>query len=48
MQELDYLIEKLNTDQYPAVSVFDLDTNSFVFRNKTHAEITAEDRKSVV
>jgi len=43
MQELDHLIEKLNTDQYSAVSVFDLDTNSFVFRNKTHVEITADE-----
>lgn len=42
MQELDNLIEKLNTDSYSAVSVFDLDTNSFLFRNKTHAEIIQE------
>ncbi|SHM71829.1 hypothetical protein [Flavobacterium chilense] len=39
MQELDNLIEKLNTDSYSAVSVLDLQTNSFLFRNKTHVEI---------
>ncbi len=39
MHELDELIDKLNSDQYAAVSVLDLDTNSFLFRNKTHAEI---------
>lgn len=39
MLELDELIDKLNSDQYAAVSVFDLDTNSFLFRNKTHFEI---------
>lgn len=39
MLELDELIDKLNTDQYAAVSVFDLDANSFLFRNKTHFEI---------
>ncbi|MFV8347269.1 hypothetical protein [Flavobacterium sp. ZB4P13] len=39
MLELDGLIDKLNSDQYAAVSVLDLDTNSFLFRNKTHAEI---------
>jgi hypothetical protein len=42
MQELDSLIEKLNTDSYSAVSVFDLDTNSFLSRNKSHAEIVQE------
>lgn len=42
MRELDELIEKLNTDQFSAVSVFDLDTNSFLFRIKTHAEIVKE------
>lgn len=42
MQELDNLIEKLNTDSYSAVSVLDLQTNSFLFRNKTHAEIIEE------
>lgn len=42
MQELDNLIDKLNTDSYSAVSVLDLDTNSFLFRNKTHTEIIAE------
>jgi hypothetical protein len=42
MQELDTLIDKLNTDSYSAVSVFDLDTNSFLFRNKTHTEIIAD------
>ncbi|MCV9929054.1 hypothetical protein OIU83_15420 [Flavobacterium sp. LS1R49] len=42
MQELDNLIEKLNTDSYSAVSVFDLNTNSFLFRNKTHTEIVAD------
>ena len=39
MRELDELIDKLNSDQYAAVSVFDLDANSFLFRNKTHFEI---------
>lgn len=39
MQELDKLIDKLNTDTYSAVSVFDLNTNSFLFRNITHAQI---------
>ena len=43
MQELEILMDKLNTDQYSAVSVFDLDTNSFLFRNKTHVEITANE-----
>jgi hypothetical protein len=42
MQELDTLIDKLNTDSYSAVSVLDLDTTVFVFRNKTHAEIIAD------
>ncbi|WP_281322756.1 hypothetical protein [Flavobacterium aestivum] len=42
MQELDKLIDKLNTDMYSAVSVLDLDTSAFVFRNKSHAEILAE------
>lgn len=42
MRELDELIDKLNSDQYAAVSVLDLDTNSFLFRNKTHAEIIAQ------
>lgn len=42
MRELDELIDKLNTDQFSAVSVFDLDTNSFLFRNKTHPEIVKE------
>jgi hypothetical protein len=42
MQELDTLIDKLNTDCYSAVSVLDLDTTVFVFRNKTHAEIIAD------
>ena len=42
MQNLDTLIDKLNTDSYSAVSVLDLDTNTFVFRNKTHAEIIAD------
>lgn len=41
MQDLDQLIKKLNTDPYSAVSVLDLDTNHFVFRNKTHGEIIA-------
>lgn len=39
MRELDELIDKLNSDQYAAVSVFDLDANSFLFRNKTYFEI---------
>ncbi|MFE3847150.1 hypothetical protein ACFX5D_04105 [Flavobacterium sp. LB3P45] len=39
MRELDELIDKLNKDQYAAVSVFDLDANSFLFRNKTNFEI---------
>jgi hypothetical protein len=42
MQDLDQLIEKLNTDSYSAVSVLDLDTTLFVFRNKTHGEIIAD------
>lgn len=42
MRELDELIDKLNRDKYAAVSVLDLDTNSFLFRNKTHAEIIEE------
>jgi hypothetical protein len=42
MQNLDTLIDKLNTDSFSAVSVLDLDTNTFVFRNKTHAEIIAD------
>ncbi|KFF17366.1 hypothetical protein [Flavobacterium hydatis] len=42
MQALDNLIDKLNTDSYSAVSIFNLDTNSFLFRNKSHAEIIAE------
>ncbi|PWA09517.1 hypothetical protein [Flavobacterium laiguense] len=42
MRELDLLMEKLNSDQYAGVSVFDLDTNAFLFRNKTHAEIMQE------
>ncbi|MBA0884925.1 hypothetical protein [Flavobacterium undicola] len=42
MRELDELIDKLNNDKYAAVSVLDLDTNSFLFRNKTHAEIIEE------
>jgi hypothetical protein len=42
MQQLDNLIEKLNTDTYSAVSVVDLDADLFLFRNKTHAEIIAE------
>lgn len=48
MLELDQLIEKLNTDVFAAVSVLDLDSQSFLFRNKTHFDIkeqfgTAED-----
>lgn len=39
MEKLDNLIEKLNTDKFCAVSVFDLDTSIFVFRNITHAQI---------
>ncbi|MDL2141181.1 hypothetical protein QQY79_01505 [Flavobacterium tructae] len=42
MQALDNLIDKLNSDSYSAVSVLDLDTNSFLFRNKTHGEIIAD------
>ncbi|WP_268846579.1 hypothetical protein [Flavobacterium aestivum] len=42
MQELDTLIDKLNTDSYSAISVLDLDTAAFVFRNKPHAEIIAD------
>ena len=42
MQQLDNLIEKLNNDQYSAVSVFDLDAKSFLYRNKTHFEIASE------
>lgn len=42
MRELDLLMEKLNSDQYAGVSVFDLDTNAFLFRNKPHAEIMQE------
>lgn len=42
MEKLEELIEKLNTDHYSAVSVFDLDTNLFVCRNKTHAQIISE------
>lgn len=42
MQELENLMEKLNTDVYSAVSVFDLNTNRFLFRNKTHSEIVQE------
>lgn len=42
MRELDELIDKLNNDQFSAVSVFDLDTNSFLFRNKTHLQIIEE------
>jgi hypothetical protein len=42
MRELDLLIEKLNSDQFACVSVFDLDTNVLLFRNKTHAEIMEE------
>jgi hypothetical protein len=42
MRELDLLMEKLNSDQYAGVSVFDLDMNTFLFRNKSHAEILQE------
>ena len=42
MQNLDTLIDKLNTDPYSAVSVLDLDTNTFVFRNRTHTQILAD------
>jgi hypothetical protein len=42
MRELELLMEKLNSDQYACVSVFDLDTNAFLFRNKTHTEIMQE------
>jgi hypothetical protein len=42
MRELDLLMEKLNSDQYAGVSVVDLDTNAFLFRNKSHAEIMQE------
>lgn len=42
MQELDNLIEKLNTDKYSAVSVFDLKANRWIFRNKSHEEIKDE------
>lgn len=42
MQNLDTLIDKLNTDSFSAVSVLNLDTNTFVFRNKTHAEIITD------
>lgn len=42
MRDLDGLIDKLNNDQYSAVSVIDLDTNSFLCRNKTHAQIKEE------
>lgn len=42
MQALDNLIDKLNSDSYSAVSVLDLDTNSFLFRNKTHTEIITD------
>lgn len=42
MRQFDELIDKLNNDKYAAVSVLDLDTNSFLFRNKTHAEIIEE------
>lgn len=42
MEKLDNLIEKLNTDKYSAVSVLDLDTGDFVFRNITHAQIISE------
>ena len=42
MGDLDGLIDKLNNDQYSAVSVIDLDTNSFLCRNKTHAQIKEE------
>jgi hypothetical protein len=42
MRELDLLMEKLNSDQYAGVSVVDLDSNTFLFRNKSHAEIMQE------
>ena len=42
MEKLDNLIEKLNTDKYSAVSVLDLDTSDFVYRNITHAQIVSE------
>jgi hypothetical protein len=42
MRELDLLMEKLNSDQYAGVSVVDLDRNTFLFRNKSHAEIMQE------
>lgn len=42
MQELENLMEKLNSDVYSAVSVFDKTTNRFVFRNKSHSEIIGE------
>lgn len=42
MRELDLLMEKLNSDQYAGVSVVDLDSNTFLFRNKPHAEIMQE------
>ena len=43
MQELlDKLIAKLNTDEFCAVSVFDLETSQFIYRNKTHAQIQQE------
>ena len=42
MRELDLLMEKLNSDQYAGVSVVDLDRNTFLFRNKSHAEIIQE------
>lgn len=42
MQELENLIEKLNTNKFSVVSVFDLASNQFIFRNKSHQEIIEE------
>jgi len=42
MQELDNLIEKLNNDNYSAISVFDLESQSFLYRNLIHAEIMTQ------
>ena len=39
MEQLDDLMDKLNSDKFCAVTVYDRDTSKPIFRNVTHEQI---------
>lgn len=42
MQELEDLILRLNTDKYQAVSVYDLKSGEYIYKNVTHDQIISD------